>query len=334
MCTNGPSGRTCGSCPSGYSGSGEGGCVALPCTSNPCQHGAACANLPGAPADYQCACPPGINGKNCDIVFTDITGVFSGTCGLRSDGKVACWNETDLVTDPPTGTFSAIVGGPTSQLCGLDASNVAHCFGTDYNDARNTPSTPFTAVSVGASGGCGALLGGAGIGCWNPSLTYTVPATGTYTAVSVGTHHTCAVASAQTLGCWGQTGVPSIDFGQTIPPGGTFLDVSSGTYGSCARRTDSTVACWGAGGDQLPLVAPSGTFSVIDYRSTYGCGVKTDGTLACWGGGPFGIPLTLPSGSFRDIATNAQHACAIRTDDSVACFGFFADNSPIPTGQP
>jgi hypothetical protein len=246
---------------------------------------------------------------------------------------VACWNQPDLDSDPPTGTFGAITMG-TNQLCGLDGSGLAHCFGNDQNNVQNEPSTPFSALGMSAAGACGALVSG-GIGCWNPGLGYTPAATGAFTALGMGNHHTCAIRSDRTLACWGQVGVPGVDWGQTVPPSGTFEEVSSGIAGSCARRTDDTVACWGAlstGGGTL--TAPTGTFSVIDFRGSYGCGVKTDGALACWGSPPFGIPLTLPSGTFREVSTNGQHVCAIRTNDTVTCFGVFSDFSPIPTGQP
>jgi hypothetical protein len=324
-----PSGstRTCGACPGGYTGTGETGCVPVPtaCSTAPCEHGCTCVE---SGADYTCQCPPGINGKNCDLTFTELHGTLTGMCGLRSDGQIRCWNDQDLAQDPPSGVFESFDTGG-NQLCGIDASGGVHCFGADQNDVKSPPSSAFAAVSLSGAGACGLLLDGS-IDCWGSIASWLPLPSGTFSDLSIGASNVCAVALDHLVQC---RGTAVTDHGQSSPPPDTFMSVASDTYASCGLRTDGTLACWGEDGSGNPLVPPAGTFTTFDFGNYYGCGVRTDETLGCWGSPPFGIATTPPPGSFRAVATDGYLPCAIATDDTIACWGPFAGSATIPTNE-
>ena len=324
-CNNLPGGFECGPCPAGYDGSGDSGCVANPCTGAPCMHGGTC-TVTGN--DYTCQCPPGINGKSCELTFTELHSTLGGMCGLRSDGRVRCWNQQELDDDPPTGTFASFDAGP-NQVCAVDASGGMHCFGSDQNAVKNPPNLVFESVNVSGGGVCGLLLDGS-LTCWGDILHWFQPPSGTFASLSVGPSNVCEVGVNHLLQC---QGIAVADHGQSSPPSGTFMSVASDTYASCALRTDGTLACFGEDGNGNPLVPPAGTFTAFDFGNYYGCGVHTDGTLACWGSPPFGIATSPPSGSFRAVATSGYLPCAIATDHTVTCWGPFAGSAVVPTNE-
>jgi hypothetical protein len=316
-----------------------------PCQPNPCQHGGTCSAVGDG---YTCTCPPGINGKNCDQVFTELEGGLASNCGLRSDGHLACWGPNSVESElPPTDAFKTF-SIMTGYLCAVHTGGSAECWQTDDAPAApQPPDVPFKSLSVTSAGGCGILTNDR-ISCWGDyDRSFDPPPTGSFQAVSMGVWHVCALGIDQTVTCWLPRGGldPSLNLGQANPPAGTFLSVRSGSAGTCGLRTDHTIACWGALTNALPLVPPSGTFTALDYRIDFGCAIRTDQTLACWGGSiaPGSVDsgygegaTTPPSGTYRSISTGYYHPCAVRTDDSVVCWGGIPDvdwEQP-PTGQP
>jgi hypothetical protein len=306
------------------------------CEPNPCQHDGICSEVPGG---HTCTCLPGINGENCEQVFTHIESGLASTCGIRTDGKMACWGDASYSDPwPPADTFETL-GVTLTHLCAVHTGGAAECWRNDGEPATQPPELPFTSVApAGGDVACGILTNGR-ITCWGDySLFFDSPPPGSFQTMSFGNWHACALGTDNTVTCWGvRGGMPAgLDFGQTQPPAGTFLAVRSGETASCGLRSDHTIACWGAASNGTPLVPPAGTFIALDYRADYGCGVRTDKTLACWGLGSFGSETTPPAGTYTSVATGNYHPCAINTDGSIVCWGAFAgpDWEQPPTGQP
>ena len=77
--------------------------------------------------------------------------------------------------------------------------------------------------------------------CWGWNFDRPVEApSGKFSAVTIGSLHTCGLRTDGTIACWG-----SNSYGQTNAPSGRFIAVDAGRQHSCALRTDGTVECWG-----------------------------------------------------------------------------------------
>ncbi|MFL5754775.1 MAG: hypothetical protein ACJ77N_00610, partial [Chloroflexota bacterium] len=79
---------------------------------------------------------------------------------------------------------------------------------------------------------------------------------GTFTAVSAGTNHSCAVRTDDAIACWGDD-----TYGQSDAPPGRFRAVGAGHLFTCGLHLDGSVACWGAndGGQANPPDEPPKT---------------------------------------------------------------------------
>ena len=62
----------------------------------------------------------------------------------------------------------------------------------------------------------------------------------TYKAVAAGAAHNCAIASDDTITCWGDNGD-----NRATAPSGTYKSVTAGSRHSCAIGSDDTISCWG-----------------------------------------------------------------------------------------
>ena len=159
------------------------------------------------------------------------------TCGIRTDGTIACWGIDGLgQSSAPEGGFTAVAAG-WGHSCGVRTDGTVNCWGSN-ND----------------------LIGG------NFTGQATAPA-GTFSTVSAGDTHTCGVRTDGTVACWGSNDDFMGDFaGQATAPAGTFSTVDAGALHSCGLRTDDTIACWGFG-DHGQTSGP-GRFSTIQLGSS------------------------------------------------------------------
>ncbi|HRX70565.1 MAG TPA: DUF4214 domain-containing protein [Candidatus Competibacteraceae bacterium] len=246
--------------------------------------------------------------------FIQISAGSAHTCGVRTDGTVACWgSDGSGQATPPAGIFIQVSAGG-SHTCGVKTNGTVTCWGDNERGQAAPPVGTFTQVSAGYDHTCGVEIDGT-IVCWGSDDDgQATPPAGTFTQVSTGYDHTCGVEIDGTIVCWG-----SDDNGQATPPAGTFTQVGAGYGYTCAIKTDSTVTCWGDNffGQATPL---AGTFIQISAGVFYTCGVQTDGTTVCWGDDWAG-QATPPAGTFTWVSAGASHTCGLQSSGVVACWG-------------
>lgn len=235
------------------------------------------------------------------------------TCGLTDEGRAYCWgnnregglgvglDDEGLPTPTPVATevrFTALALG-TSHTCGLDRDGKAWCWGL----------TALGAVGAQGQESCDP---------WGPCTRVPLPVEGghTFTRLTAGGEHTCAVDESGASFCWGrgshgqlgfQPGEECLVLGtfpalcSTIPervPGDLeWTDVSAGGNRTCGLTREGTAWCWGegnlgagsgAGSLEPARVATSVRFTRIDTGYHHSCGVARDGVAWCWGSNQYG----------------------------------------------
>ncbi|AXV10096.1 BNR repeat domain protein (plasmid) [Euzebya pacifica] len=176
--------------------------------------------------------------------FTDISVGVEFSCGLDTDGAAWCWGEgssgrlgnggtTDQRTPSPvhgTHVFTAISAG-LAHACAIDTVGSAWCWGYSSNGPLGNGSvTGFHSTPV-------AVLGGH-----------------TFTDITAGYFHTCAIDTAGAMWCWGDGLRGQRGDGTTTRPQGTPVAVlgnitasriAAGSNHTCAIDTTAAAWCWG-----------------------------------------------------------------------------------------
>ena len=155
-----------------------------------------------------------------------------------------------------------------------------------------------------------------------PTTTQT-PATSGFKAVTAGKNHSCAIATDDTITCWGANWEGEVD-----APAGTYKTVTAGAYHNCAIATDDTITCWGRNW-YGQADAPAGTYKTVTagghfpndpVAEGHTCAIATDDTITCWGTSRDG-QADAPAGTYKTVTAGTSHNCAIATDDTITCWG-------------
>ena len=249
--------------------------------------------------------------------FTAVSAGNLHTCGLRTSGAIECWGDVAAIEDnPPTGSYTAISAG-WFNVCGLRENGEVDC---TTNDA---PAGRFSAVSTGGTGlgrpdrhTCAIRESDSAMECWGNNEVFRItaiyeeedgtstgegewvytgqatPPEGSYTAVSAGGYHTCAIRESGEIACWGDNSE-----GQADAPEGSFIAVSAGASHNCAIRENSgEIACWGA--NPYPYRssdAPAGRFIAVSAGGSHTCAIRENGEITCWGSNSVGQATPPPN---------------------------------------
>jgi alpha-tubulin suppressor-like RCC1 family protein len=253
--------------------------------------------------------------------------------------------------------FVSISAG-AAHACALTSSGKAYCWGRDstgqLGDARRVNSTTpipvypeqsFRSISAGGFHTCAIRTDGQAL-CWGFNLrgqlgsgsaggivdspSAAVPG-GTYTSISAGYQHTCAIRSDGVTLCWGdntsgQLGASSVPDSVLIVPTPTAvttaipfaLVVAGGDApysNTCALDAVGVAYCWGdnswkqSGSDNAAVVRvriptivpgqPAGNFTSLSIGFRHACAFGTQGGSWCWGSNVFGALGTGLQGAGR-----------------------------------
>jgi alpha-tubulin suppressor-like RCC1 family protein len=233
------------------------------------------------------------------------------------------------------------------RTCGTTLGLVAHCWGSDYDQAAGDGSLTSVVSPAPVPGGL------------------------SFASVSGSDSHVCGLTTAGEAYCWGPNYVgtlgidpalgpmdcPDYDWGGYYPcsltpagvnSGGIRFDALSVSSGfTCGIARTGGAYCWGSNLDwQLgngfdsrwnPAPVVGGIpFTLVSSGGQFACGIVTNGRAYCWGSnseGALGIgattniyksntPLALAGGlTFRSVSAGSAHVCGVTTAGAIYCWG-------------
>lgn len=176
----------------------------------------------------------------------------------------------------------------------------------------------------------------------------------TFTKVSKGYKHTCAIRSDQKLYCWGYNTNGNIGDNTTtnralpvaVDAATNYIDVSAGSWFTCGITTAGVLKCWGINsnnslGDNTttqrnsPVVVNSGTtYKSLAQTAYYTmCAITSADELKCWGYNNYGqvgvggtsntsTPTVVDSGvQYKFVTVSIDHTCGVTMADELKCWG-------------
>ena len=250
--------------------------------------------------------PVAVSGLDSGVVAVAVNGAH--TCALTSGGGVLCWGSDGggqlgdgvgyhdqfaptAVHGLSEGVTAIAVGW--NNTCALNDAGGVLCWGWDNFGQLGDGG----AISVGDQSSIPVALG---------SLTAGV------TAIAAGGNHTCALAGAGALLCWGQDWYGQLGDGGTHTDQGdptAVIDLASGVAAvapgsehTCARTNAGAALCWGrdqsgqlgddgvAENQSTPVVVSSlaSGVTVLSAGGAHTCALTSTCAVLCWGSDEYG----------------------------------------------
>jgi alpha-tubulin suppressor-like RCC1 family protein len=310
------------------------------------------------------------------------------TCAIAGDDQLHCWGrDKGGELGDGAGRGERLKRGLVHDLgkvrkvalasqfgCALLENKSVKCWGTGRigNDgqpraaAKPMPVTGLDGVEeLEASGTLVCARTASNVTCWGADAkTIGTPPKGSFTQVSVGFTHACALDQAGTVTCWGQGDWSEKgSFAHPDIKGAT--EVATGDRHACVLMKDKTIKCWGMNDagqlgtkpdvqphKKLAAVAGIANAAKVVAGEASTCVILTDGSVRCWGSngqGELGLGKRTaderPSkvgelSNVDDLCLASAHACALTKDNKLLCWGANAhgqvgdgtkDRRPRPT---
>ncbi len=272
---------------------------------------------------------------------------FNHACAIKTTGDAVCWgsnkyaqlgNDSDTTPTAPVLVagglkFSSISAGERHTCAVQVTTQAIYCWGQNYANALGTNTdVPISGIPV------------------------QVASTLKFTSVSAGSYHNCAIATDQSLYCWGRNDYGQLGIGTTTNAksptlvSGTrkYLAVSAGAIHTCAIDTSNAAYCWGfntygrigqgtEANSSIP-VAVSGGQKFLEIATLDGssCGLNNVFEVYCWGYGGTGqmgnnttssslVPTKPQTNKIGMLSGGSFQVCATINGVSSYCWGSNTD---------
>jgi hypothetical protein len=235
-------------------------------------------------------------------------------CGLKADGRLRCWTDTDyftqylapLVAKAPPGLVQIAVSDTSNSdplFCGIDAGGHGTCWGAFTNMDMGDG---LASLVLSRYGTCALRTDGT-VNCASPIQR--LPPGHRYVQIAVAADFVIGLDDA---------GTPVYSQPSVVAGAGVYRQVATVGGEGAALRDDGALVLMTS---QQPTVM-AGAFVALTFDQRRLCGLDGAGQITCFAL-PFDStpPLSPPAGPFTRIASSPKAMCGLRPSGRTTCWG-------------